>query len=189
MANLQATEIRKGTLIIHESAPHKVLSFEHRTPGNKRGFIQAKLRNLMDGTQREVKFASSDFVERAQIDAREMDYLYSDGAGYVFMDIENYEQSTLDNETLGDASVWLTEGMRIGVEFFEGRPIGVQLPKTLEIGIKETEAVVKGQTAARSTKPAILDNDVRIQVPTFINNGDRIRVDPGEQRYVDRVKG
>ncbi len=188
MANMQATEIRRGTLIIHESAPYKVLSFEHRTPGNKRGFIQAKLRSLVDGTQREVKFASGDFVERAQIDSREMDYLYSDGTGFVFMDIESYEQMSLDADVLGDASQWLTDGMRIAVEFFDGRPIGVELPKTLEVGVKETEAVVKGQTAARSTKPAILDNDVRIQVPTFINNGDRIRVDPVEQRYVDRVK-
>jgi len=189
MASMQATEIRKGTLVIHEGAPCRVLSFEHRTPGNKRGFIQAKLRSLIDGTQREVKFGSSDFVERAQLDSREMDYLYSDGNGYVVMDVTTYEQTSLDAETLGDVAVWLTENMRIGVEFFDGRAIGVQLPKTLEIGVKETESVVKGQTAARSTKPAILDNDVRIQVPTFINTGDRIRVDPAEQRYVDRVKG
>lgn len=188
MASMQATEIRKGTLVIHEGSPYRVLQFEHRTPGNKRGFIQAKLRSLLDGTQREVKFGSSDFVERAQVEAREMDYLYADTAGHVFMDSENFEQVTLDADTLGDAAVWLREGMRIGVEFFEGRAIGVQLPKTLEVSVKETETVVKGQTAARSTKPAILDNDVRIQVPTFINTGDQIRVDPLEQRYVDRVK-
>lgn len=189
MASIQATEIRKGSLIIHEQVPYRVLSFEHRTPGNKRGFIQAKLRSLLDGTQREVKFASSDIVEKAQLDVREMDYLYADAAGYVFMDAETFEQTTLDSETLGDASVWLSENMRLSVELFDGRAIGIQLPKTLEIGIKETESVVKGQTAARSTKPAILDNDVRILVPTFLNQGDRIRVDPVEQRYVDRVKG
>jgi elongation factor P len=188
METIQATEIRKGTLVIYEGSPYRVLSFEHRTPGNKRGFIQAKLRHLIDGTQRDIKLGSSEYVERARIDAREMDYLYADGSSYVFMDIATYEQHSLPNDLLGDSAVWLSENMRIGIETLDGSPIGIQLPKTIEITVRETESVVKGQTAARSTKPAILENGVRIQVPTFLNSGDRIRVDPEEGRYIDRVK-
>ena len=188
MADLQATQLRKGTTIVFEGVPFRVLDFEHRTPGNKRGFVQAKLRNLLDGTQREVKFAAGDFLERAVIDTREMDYLYEDGSGAVFMDAENYEQVTLGEQLLGDAKAWLSEGMRILVEMLDGNPIGLQLPKTIEMTIAETEAVVKGQTAARSNKPATLENGVAVQVPPFINAGDRIKVDPAENRYVERVK-
>ncbi len=188
MPNIQATELRKGMAILHDGSLYRVLTFEHRTPGNKRGFIQSKLRNVKDGTQREVKFGSSESVERVVIESREMDYLYQDGDGYVFMDIVSYEQLTIPGDALGDQTVWLTDGMRIGVELYDGQAIGVDLPKTVEVTVKETEAVVKGQTAARSNKPAVLDNGVRIQVPPFIHSGDKIRVDPVEERYVDRVK-
>jgi elongation factor P len=188
MADVQATALRRGTTIVYEGAPYRVLEFEHRTPGNKRGFVQTKLRNLLDGTQREVKFAASDFVERAVIEAREMECLYPESGGYVFMDTESYDQMTLDAEILGDAKFWVREGMRLSVELLEGRPIGLQLPKTLEIEIRETEPVVRGQTAASSTKPATLANGVVVQVPPFLNAGDRIVVDPGELRYVERAK-
>jgi len=189
MPTIQATKVRQGTLLMLEGVPYRVLAFEHRTPGNKRGFVQTKLRNLLDGTQREAKLRSSEFLEMVQLDTREMDFLYSDGQSCVFMDAESFEQHSIDGETVGDAAAWLAEGMRVGVEFLDGRPIGVQLPTTVEVTVREAETVVKGQTAARSRKPAVLENDVRIQVPSFINAGDRIRVDPLEGRYVDRVKG
>jgi elongation factor P len=188
MPNIQATLLRKGMAIVHEGTLYRVLTFEHRTPGNKRGFIQCKLRNVKDGTQREFKFGSSESVDRVIIESKEMDFLYKDGDGYVFMDTENYEQMTIPGDALGDQAAWLTDGMRIGVEVYDGQAIGIDLPKTVEVTVKETEAVVKGQTAARSNKPAVLENGVRIQVPPFVNQGDRIRVDPGEERYVDRVK-
>lgn len=188
MATIQATALRRGTAILHEGAPFRVLEFEHRTPGNKRGFVQTKLRNLVDGTQRVVKFSASEFLERAAIDTREMDYLYADSAGRVFMDAETYDQITIAEDDLGDALPWLTEGLRVLVELLDGRPIGVELPKTVEIAVAETEAVVKGQTAARSNKPATLENGVTVQVPPFINAGDRIKVDTAELRYIERAK-
>ena len=188
MADIQATGLRRGTTIIHGGAPYRVLEFEHRTPGNKRAFVQTKLRNLLDGTQRAVKFSATDTLERAVIDNREMDYLYSDSSGAVFMDAESYDQITLDDQALGDAAPWLAEGMRILVEMLEGRPIGIELPKTVEAVVRETEAVVKGQTAARSNKPATLENGATVQVPPFINVGDKVVVDPGELRYVERAK-
>jgi elongation factor P len=186
--DIQATGLRRGTTVILDGVPYKVLTHEHRTPGNKRGFVQTKLRNLLDGTQREVKFSAQDSVERAVIDSREMDYLYADGSGCVFMDVENYEQLTISDATLGDARPWLSDGMRIVVEVLDGNAIGVALPKVVEAVVQETEAVVKGQTAARSNKPATLENGVTLQVPPFINVGDRVRVDPVELRYVERAK-
>ena len=188
MSDIQATGLRRGTTIIYENAPFRVLDFEHRTPGNKRGFVQTKLRNLLDGTQREVKFSATDFLQRAHVETREMDYLYQESGGYVFMDAETYEQLTLGNDLLGESAGWLSESMRVLVEMLDGRPIGIELPKTLEVVVAETEGVVKGQTAARSNKPAVLENGFTVQVPPFINAGDRIRVDPGELRYVERVK-
>lgn len=188
MSTIQATDLRRGKTIIVEGAPYRVLSFEHRTPGNKRAFVQAKLRNLLDGTQRDVKFSSTEFIERAVIENREMDCLYKDGSGWVFMDVETYEQINMDSEALGSAAPWLKEGMRLLVETLDSQPIGVELPKLVEAVIAETEAVVKGQTAARSNKPAVLENGTRVQVPPFIAVGDKIRVDPGELRYVERVK-
>ncbi len=188
MANIQATALRRGTVILHDGNPYRVLSFEHRTPGNKRGFVQTKLRSLLDGTQREVKFSAQEFLEKAHVDSREMEYLYADGSGRVFMDTESYEQITLADEDVGDAAPWLAEGMRVQISMLDGRPIGLELPKTLEMEVREAEAVVKGQTASKSSKPAVLSNGVTLQVPPFIGAGDRIRVDPGEQRYVERVK-
>ena len=188
MADIQATGLRRGTPIVYEGIPYRVLKFEHRTPGNKRAFVQTKLRNLLDGSQREVRFSAAEFVERAHIEAREMEYLYAEPETVVFMDTESYEQLSLSKETLGEASPWLSEGMHIHVELLDGNPIGVQLPKTVEVGVREAEPVVRGQTAAKSTKPAVLENGVSLQVPPFIEAGDRIRVDPGELRYVERCK-
>lgn len=188
MASIQATALRRGTTIVYEGSPCRVLEFEHRTPGNKRGFVQTKLRNLLDGTQRVVKFATGEFLERAVIQTREMNFLYSEGDGAVFMDAETYDQITLGSDLLGDVRAWLSENMRLLVEMLDDRAIGVQLPKTVEVVIREAEPVIKGQTAARSTKPATLENGITLQVPTYLEAGDRIRVDPAELRYVERVK-
>ncbi len=188
MAEIQATSLRRGTPIVVEGIPYRVLKFEHRTPGNKRGFVQTKLRNLLDGTQRDVRFSASEFVQRAHVEAREMEYLYAEPDAVVFMDTETYDQVSLSKGVLGDAAPWLSDGMRIHVELLDGAPIGIQLPKTVEIDVREAEAVVRGQTAAKSSKPAVLENGVSLQVPPFIEAGDRIRVDPGELRYVERSK-
>ncbi|MFQ5513269.1 MAG: elongation factor P [Myxococcota bacterium] len=188
MADIQATALRRGTAILYEGIPYRVLEFEHRTPGNKRGFVQTKLRNLLDGTQRAVKFSAADFVERAIVETREMDYLYGEGETAVFMDAETYDQIQVGGEIFEEARPWLHEGLRVMIELLDGKPIGIRLPKTVEITVRETEPVLKGQTAAKSNKPATLENGVTLPVPTFINPGDRIRVDPGELRYVERAK-
>ncbi len=188
MPAIQATALRRGTTIRYENAPYKVLEFSHRTPARQRGFVDTKLRNLLDGSQRKVKFFAAETLERVHVEGRAMDYLYSDGNAFVFMDAESYEQLEIPRDLVGDNEPWLSEGMRLAIELLDGSPIGIRLPTTIEAVVRETEAHIKGQTAARSTKPAVLANGVRLQVPTFISPGDRIRVDPAQATYVERVK-
>jgi elongation factor P len=188
MAGIQATRLRRGMAVFFEGQPFRVMEFEHRTPGNLPAFVQTKLRNLLDGTQRTQKFMASEFLERAVTDSREMDFLYADGDGYHFMDVETYDQIAVPEESLGEAAVWLSDGMRVTVQLLDGNAIGVDLPKSIEATVAEAEPVIKGQTAAKSSKPAKLQNGVAIQVPPFIKAGDRVRVDPEERRYIERVK-
>src|SRR5690606_10145679 len=164
------------------------VDFHHHTPGNLRAFVQTKLRNLKTGVMFEHRFRSVDTVERAYLETQELQYLYSDGVHYHFMNTQSYEMLELDAETLGDAASWLTENMVIQVEFFEGRPIGVQLPNTLELEVVETEPMARGDTKTAVTKPAKLENGVTVQVPGFVNQGDVIRVDPREGKYLERVR-
>jgi len=185
---MQANELRRGMNVMLDGRPFRVLESEIRSPGKGRAFIQVKLRSILDGTQREIKFSTADQVDEAAIESREMDYLYSDSDGAIFMDSESYEQMTLSDDVLGEAKPWLAEHMKCWVETLDGAPIGVTLPKSVEITVREAEATMKGQTAAKSSKPAVLENGVVIQVPSFVESGQRIKVDPTEKRYIERVK-
>jgi elongation factor P len=122
------------------------------------------------------------------MESKEMDFLYGEPDGAVFMDIQSYEQLTITNELLGDSRPWLSENMRCWVDLLDGVPIGITLPKVVEIRVKSAEPVVKGQTAAKSSKPAVLENGITIQVPPFIDAGEKLRVDPAEGRYIERAK-
>jgi elongation factor P len=185
---MQASQIRKGMIILYGNDPHRVLQFQHRTPGNLRAFVQAKLRNLKSGASIDVRFSSTENVERATLTQRDMEYLYTDGTLYHFMDTNNYEQLAMDAETLGDLVEFMVEGTAIQVEYFEEKPIGVQLPSSVELTVVETEPELRGATASNSPKPAKLETGVTIQVPAFIKEGDRIRVDPNEGVYLERAK-
>ena len=185
---ISATQIRRGMVIVHEGAPCKVLDARHHTPGNLRAMMQTKLRNLRTGSSFEHRFRSADTVERATLEQHEMEFMYADGTHYHFMNTENYEQTALGDEDLGDMAQWLTPGMKIQAEFYEGAPIGIDLPPTIELAVVETEPTMKGATVSNVNKPAKLENGVTISVPPFINEGDRIRVDPAEGRYIERAK-
>jgi elongation factor P len=185
---MNANDIRKGMLIMYNGTPHRVLDFQHRTPGNLRAFVQAKLRNIKTGSSTEVRFSSTENIERAIMEEVEMEYLYSDGDMYHFMNTETYEQLALNTETLGDAMNYLVEGTKIQVEFFEGAPMGVELPAAVELTVVETTPELKGATASNSPKPAKLNTGVTVQVPPFIKEGDRIRVDPSKGVYLERAK-
>ncbi|HKG48222.1 MAG TPA: elongation factor P [Pyrinomonadaceae bacterium] len=185
---IPATQIRRGMVIVFEGQPCKVLDFRHHTPGNLRAMIQTKLRNIRTGASFEHRFRSADTVDRASLEQHEMEYLYSDGSHHHFMNTENYEQTALSGEELGDAAPWLMPGMRIQAEFYDGAPIGIDLPPSMELTVTSTEPTLKSATVSNVNKPATLENGVTITVPPFVNQGDRIRVDPTEGRYIERAK-
>jgi elongation factor P len=185
---MQANDIRRGMIIIYNGTPHRVLDFQHRTPGNLRAFVQAKLRSLKNGSSTEVRFSSTENIERAALEDHQMEYLYSDADQHHFMNTETYDQIALDAEALGGATDYLVPGTKIQVEFFEGQPIGVELPPAIELMVVETQPEMKGATASNSPKPAKLETGVTVQVPPFIKEGDRIRVDPAKGVYLERAK-
>jgi elongation factor P len=184
---IPATQMRPGMVIKHNNELHSVFKVEHRTPGNLRAFIQAKLRNLRTGAMFEHRFRSADAIEKVTVDEVNMEYLYQDGDAYVFMNQENYEQLHLGSEMLGDAVEYLTPNMAIRVEFFDGKPVGVELPQTVDLTVVETEPGIKSATASSVTKPAKTETGLIVQVPPFINEGDKIRVDTAEGAYLSRA--
>jgi len=185
---IPATQIRRGMVIVFEGEPCRVVEFRHHTPGNLRAMIQTKLRSIRTGSSFEHRFRSVDTIEKASLEQHEMEYLYSDGSHHHFMNTETFEQIALSDDDLGDAAQWLTPGLKIQVEFYEGTPIGIDLPPSLELTVTQTEPSLKGATVSNVNKPATLETGVTIQVPPFVNQGDRIRVDPGEGRYIERAK-
>jgi elongation factor P len=185
---LSANDMRKGMVIVFEGAPCKVMEFRHHTPGNLRAMVQARLRNLRTGRSFEHRFRSADTIERASLEQHQMEYLYSDGSMHHFMNTENFEQIGMSGEDLGDAAQWLLPGLKIEVEFYDGTPIGIELPDSLELTVTETDPVLKGATVSNSNKPAKLENGVTITVPPFITEGEKIRVNPSESKYIERVK-
>ncbi|REJ79198.1 MAG: elongation factor P [Acidobacteria bacterium] len=183
-----ANDLRRGNIIILDGTPCKVMEFDRNQPGKGGAIVNTKLRNLVTGNSFEHRFRSNESVERAILDQHEMEYLYSDGEMHHFMNTENYEQIAMSNDDLGDAAKWLMAGLKIQVEFFENDPIGVELPQSLELTITETEPVMKGATASNSNKPATLENGVTLYVPPYMTEGERIRVNPSEEKYIERVK-
>lgn len=185
---ISANDIRKGMVILFEGTPVKVMEFHHHTPGNLRAMVQTRLRNLLTGNSFEHRFRSNDTLDKVTLEQHRMDYLYSDGSHHHFMNNETYEQVALTEEELGDAAQWLMPNLTIEVEFYNGSPIGVALPASMELTVTSTEPVLKGATASNSNKPATLENGVTLQVPPFIVEGERIKVNPTEARYMERVK-
>ncbi len=175
-------------VIVFEGAPCKVMEFRHHTPGNLRAMVQARLRNLVTGNSFEHRFRSADTLDKAVLEQHEMEYLYSDGSMHHFMNTENFEQIAMSGEDLGDAAQWLMPGLKIEIEFYEGSPIGIDLPDSLELVVTRTDPVLKGATVSNSNKPATLENGVTITVPPFVTEGEKIRVNPSEARYIERVK-
>jgi len=184
---IPATQMRPGMIIKHNNDLHSVFSVEHRTPGNLRAFIQAKLRNLRTGAMFEHRFRSSDPIEKIFVDEIKMEFLYNDGDDYYFMDTSNYEQTNLKHDVLGDAVEYLTPNLQITVEFFDGKAVGIELPQTVELTVIETEPGLKSATASSVTKPAKTETGLVVQVPPFINEGDKIKVDTSEGAYLSRA--
>jgi elongation factor P len=184
---IPATKMRLGMVVKFNNDLYSVFSVSHRTPGNLRGFVQAKMRNLRSGTMIEHRFSSEDKVERAILDEVKMEYLYDDGEFFYFMNSENFEQLHLTKEILGDAVSYLIPELKVSVEFYEGKPMSVELPATVDLKVIETEPGLKGATVSNVTKPAKLETGLIVQVPPFITEGEKIRVNTAEGTYQERA--
>ena len=184
---ISGVDIRPGNILEYEKGIWKVAKTQHTQPGKGGAFMQVEMKNLIDGRKTNVRFRSQDTIERVRLDTKDFQFLFVDGDSLVFMDQENYEQITLPADLIGEAAAFLTDGMEVTLEMYDERPISGALPEQVEATIVEADAVVKGQTASSSFKPAILDNGVRVMVPPHIGAGTRIIVDVYERTYVGKV--
>jgi elongation factor P len=185
---MKATDIRRGHVLVFGGQPCRVMEFTHRTPGNLRAFVQVRMRNLVTGATFEHRFSATDFVEEARLDTKELQVLYRDNSAVHVMDAQSYDQYTLDDEATGDQGQWLEPGMTFQAEWLDGRPIAILLPSVVELDVVETAPIMKTATKTASTKPAKLSNGVTIQVPEFISEGERVRVNPRDGVYLERAK-
>ena len=185
---MKATDIRRGHVIYFEGQPCRVMEFTHRTPGNLRAFVQARMRNHNTGSTFEHRFSATEFIEEARLDTKQLQVLYRDGSGVHVMDAETYDQYTLDDEAAGDQGQWLEPGMNFQADWLNGRPIAIELPSVAELEVVETAPVMKTATKTASYKPAKLSNGVSVNVPEFIQTGEKIRVNPNTGEYLDRAK-
>jgi elongation factor P len=187
MSSIQATRLRKGMLIKLGEGLFRVLDLTHLTPGNKRGFVQSKLRNIRSGSLSDHKFRSEDSVERATLDEREMQYLYRDGDMFYLMDTTTFEQIHIAAESIGDAASFIVPDAVIKVEFYETEAVGIELPPTVDLKVQDTVPGIKGATASAQVKPATLETGLVVQVPPFINPGDVVRVSTETGEYQSRA--
>ena len=185
---IPATQIRRGMVIVFEGDPCRILEFRHHTPGNLRAMVQAKLKNLRTGNGFEHRFRAADSIEPASMETHDLQFMYQGGDTYHFMNVENYEQLEMDEETLGDNAPWMQSDMKIQAEFYDGRPVAIRLPNSLTLEVVETSPVMKTATKTASQKPAKLSNGVTVNVPEFVGTGDKIRVNPTTGEYQERAK-
>lgn len=183
-----ATHIRKGMVIVYNGDPCRVIDFRHHTPGNLRAMVQTKMKNLRTGANLENRFRADDSIEKASMETHELEFLYRGADTFHFMNLENYDQIEMDLEALGDNAPWMVPNMKIIAEYYDGRPIGIELPQYLTFEIVETSPVMKTATKTSSYKPAKLENGVTVNVPEFVGTGERIRVNPNTGEYLDRAK-
>jgi len=184
---INGNEIRPGNVIQHNDSLWVAVKLQHVKPGKGGAFAQVELKNLLNGSKLNERFRSSETVERVRLEQSDYQFLFEADGMLTFMNTENYEQIELDADFVGDRKAFLQDGMMVVVESFEDKPIGVRLPDQVTLEVRETEPVVKGQTAASSNKPATLENDVRIMVPPFVEAGDRIVVNTEELTYLKRA--
>ena len=184
---ISASEIKPGSIIEYKNDLWRCLKSQAVKPGKGGAFNQVELKSITKGTKLNERFRSSETIEKASLDERECQYLYTENENLVFMDSKNFEQASVLKEIIGDGEKILKENMKVKIEFYEDKPLIVTLPKSADYEILETEAVVKGQTASSSYKPAVNQNDVKIQVPPFINQGDIVSIDCQSREYIKKA--
>jgi elongation factor P len=184
---IAATQLRVGYLVMHNGKPHRVTAMVHRTPGNLRGFVQATLVNIESGSKTDHRFSSEEKVERATLDEHTLQYSYRAGDEFHFMNTDSYEMIPLSKEVLGDNVGYLTEGMMITAEYFQGRVVGIDVPMFVELAVKETTPNIKGAAVQNTSKPAIMETGLEIKVPPYVEEGDRVRIDTRTGEFVERM--
>jgi elongation factor P len=184
---IQATQLKRGMCIKHDGDLYRVVEAQHKTPGNLRGMVQARIRHLKSGSIIDHRFRSVDMVQRAMLDETDMEFLYQDGQMYHFMNNETFEQIGLSDEVLGEAVHYLIPNIRLKVEMWEERPVGIELPQTVAMKVVETEPAIKGASVSNVGKPAKMETGLMVQVPPFISEGDVIRIDTATGAYVERA--
>ena len=185
---VNGNEIRPGMVIEYDGGLWVAVKTMAVKPGKGPAYNQVELKNLIDGRKLNNRFGSDERVEQARVETKDFQYLYREGENLVFMNLETYDQINLNEEFVGERSAFLQEGMKVQLEMHEARPIGIQLPSQVTLEIVEADAVVKGQTASSSYKPAKLENGLRVMVPPFITTGEKIVVDTNEMTYVRRAE-
>ncbi len=180
--------IRPGNVVEHQGGIWIAVKIAHTQPGKGGAYLQVELKNLIDGRKLNERFRSSEKVEKIRLEQKNNTFLFEADGMYTFMDTETYEQIEIDGELMGDKTAFLQDGMEVIVESYEDKPIGVELPATVELEVTETEPVVKGQTAKSSNKPATMSNGTRVMVPPFVNQGDKIKINTEDGSYSERVK-
>ena len=186
--NAKGNPTAPGMIIKHEGDLCVIYSVDHRTPGNKRGSMQTKMRNLRNGSMMDYRFRAEEFVEKVVVDEIEFEYLYSDGDEHHFMNTQNYEQLALQNDIVGDTRDYLIPNLPVKIEYYDEKPIGVLLPDTVDLTVVETEQTIQKATASSVMKPAKLETGLVVNVPPFVGTGDKIKVDTSEARYIQRVQ-
>jgi elongation factor P len=184
---ISGVDIRPGNIIEYEGGIWRAVKIQHTQPGKGGAYMQVELKNLIDGRKTNIRFRSAETVERVRLDTKDYTFLYRDGDMLVFMDTDTYEQISLPEDLLGEAAAFLQDGMQVKLDMYDERPISVEIPDQIEATVVEADAVVKGQTASSSYKPALLDNGVKVLVPPHITAGTRIVVDPYSREYVRRA--
>lgn len=187
LMKINGNEIRPGNVIEHDGSLWVAVKTNAVKPGKGGAYNQVELKNLINGTKLNERFRAAETVERVRLEQKDFSFLYEQGEALIFMDTESYEQLELAKDFVGDRSAFLQDGMMVTVELYEEKPIGIRLPDQVTLAITEADPVVKGQTAASSYKPAVLENGIRILVPPFIESGERVIVDTNELTYVSRA--
>jgi elongation factor P len=184
---ISGVDIRPGNIIEYEGGIWRAVKIQHSQPGKGGAYMQVEMKNLIDGRKTNVRFRSAETVERVRLDTKDFQFLFHDGDMLVFMDMDTYDQISLPEDLLGEAAEFLQDGMQVKLDMYNEKPVSVELPQQVEATIVEADAVVKGQTASSSYKPAVLDNGVKVLVPPHITAGTRIVVDVYNREYVRRA--
>ena len=181
------TDFRRGLKIEYKGEPYEIIEFQHVKPGKGAAFVKTRMKNLLTGNVLDINFRSGDKFEKPDLEEREMQFLYSDGSGYWFMDVETYDQISIPADNLGEKAGYLQEGIQVTILFYKGKAIDIELPNFVELKVVETEPGVRGDTVSGGSKPAKLETGLVVNVPLFINEGDVIKIDTRTGEYVERV--